>query len=51
MVKADSWHHRVSLSSHQAWLDSLLAVWKTLADDGLTAGCVLAISITGRSFP
>jgi hypothetical protein len=41
MEKADSWHHGVSPSSHQAWLDSFLASLKTLADDGLTAGCVL----------
>jgi hypothetical protein len=42
MEKADSWHHGVSSSSHQARLDSLLAALKALADDGLTAGCVLA---------
>jgi hypothetical protein len=42
MEKADSWHHGVSPSSHQTRLDSLLAVLKTLADDGLTTGCVLA---------
>jgi hypothetical protein len=42
MEKADSWHYRVSPSSHQARLDSLLAALKTLADDELTAGCVLA---------
>jgi hypothetical protein len=41
MEKADSWHHGVSPSSHQARLDSLLAVLKALADDGLAAGCVL----------
>jgi hypothetical protein len=40
--KADSWHHGVSLPSHQTRLDSLLAALKDLADDGLTAGCVLA---------
>jgi hypothetical protein len=40
--RADSWHHGVSLSSHQTWLDSLLAALKDLADGGLTAGCVLA---------
>jgi hypothetical protein len=40
--KADSWHHGVSPSSHQARLDSLLAVLKALADDGLGVGCVLA---------
>jgi hypothetical protein len=33
MERADSWH--------QARLDSLLAALKTLADNGLTAGCVL----------
>jgi hypothetical protein len=42
MEKADSWHHGVSLSSHQARLDSFLAALKALANDGLTAGCVLA---------
>jgi hypothetical protein len=42
MEKADSWHHVVSPSSHQTRLDSLLAALKALADDGLTAGCVLA---------
>jgi hypothetical protein len=42
MEKADSWHHGVSSSSHQARLDSLLTALKALADDGLTAGCVLA---------
>jgi hypothetical protein len=41
MEKADSWHHGVSPSSHQARLDSLLATLKTLTDDGLTVGCVL----------
>jgi hypothetical protein len=41
MEKADSWHYGVSPSSHQARLDSLLAALKTLADDGLTEGCVL----------
>jgi hypothetical protein len=40
--RADSWHHGVSPPSHQTWLDSLLAALKALADDGLTAGCVLA---------
>jgi hypothetical protein len=42
MEKADSWHHGVSPPSHQARLDSLLAALKALADNGLTAGCVLA---------
>jgi hypothetical protein len=42
MEKADSWHHGVFPSSHQARLDSLLAALKALADDGLTVGCVLA---------
>jgi hypothetical protein len=42
MEKADSWHHGVSPSSHQTRLDSLLAALKALANDGLTAGCVLA---------
>jgi hypothetical protein len=40
--KADSWHHGVSPPSHQTRLDSLLAALKALANDGLTAGCVLA---------
>jgi hypothetical protein len=40
--KAISWHHGVSPPSHQAWLDSLVAALKHLADRGLTAGCVLA---------
>jgi hypothetical protein len=40
--KAISWRHGVSLPSHQARLDSLLAVLKHLANRGLTAGCVLA---------
>jgi hypothetical protein len=39
--KAISWHHGVSLPSHQAQLDSLLAALKHLADHGQTAGCVL----------
>jgi hypothetical protein len=42
MEKADSWHHGVSPSSHLTLLDSLLAALKALADNGLTAGCVLA---------
>jgi predicted aconitase with swiveling domain len=42
MERADSWNHGVSLSSHQAQLDLLLAALKALADDVLTAGCVLA---------
>jgi hypothetical protein len=41
MERADSWHHGVSPSSHQARLDSLLAALKALADDRPTAGCVL----------
>jgi hypothetical protein len=40
--KAASWYHGVSPPSHQAWLDSLLAALKNLADRGLTAGCFLA---------
>jgi hypothetical protein len=40
--KAASWYHGVSLPSHQARLDSLLAALKHLADRRLTAGCVLA---------
>jgi hypothetical protein len=39
--KADSWHHGVSPPSHQTRLNSLLTVLKALANDGLTAGCVL----------
>jgi hypothetical protein len=40
--KADSWHHGVSPSSHQARLDSLLAALKHLANAGLGAASVLA---------
>jgi hypothetical protein len=40
--KADSWFHGVSPHSHQAWLDSLLTVLKSLADAGLGAASVLA---------
>jgi hypothetical protein len=40
--KADSWHHGVSPSSHQARLDSLLAALKNLADAELGAASVLA---------
>jgi hypothetical protein len=40
--RAISWHHGVSPPSHQARLDSLLAMLKDLADRGLTVGCVLA---------
>jgi hypothetical protein len=40
--KADSWHHGVSPSSHQARLDSLLAALKHLADAGMGAASVLA---------
>jgi hypothetical protein len=39
--RVDSWHHGVSPPSHQTQLDSLLVALKALADDGLTAGCVL----------
>jgi hypothetical protein len=42
MEKADSWHHGVSPSSHQARLDSLLTALKNLADAGLGAASVLA---------
>jgi hypothetical protein len=40
--RAASWYHGVAPPSHQAWLDSLVAALKKLADCGLTAGCVLA---------
>jgi hypothetical protein len=40
--RATFWYHGVSLPSHQARLDSLVAALKELADSGLTAGCVLA---------
>jgi hypothetical protein len=40
--RAASWYHGVSPPSHQARLDSLVAVLKRLADRGLTEGCVLA---------
>jgi hypothetical protein len=39
--KANSWHHGVSLSSHQAWLDSLLTALKHLEHAGLGAASVL----------
>jgi hypothetical protein len=39
--KAASWYHVVSPPSHQAWLVSLVAALKKLADRGLTAPCVL----------
>jgi hypothetical protein len=42
MEKGDFWHHGVSPSSHQAWLDSLLAALKNLADAGLGVASVLA---------
>jgi hypothetical protein len=42
MEKADSWHHGVSPSSHQARLDSLLTALKNLVDAGLGAASVLA---------
>jgi hypothetical protein len=42
MEKADSWHHVVSPSSHQARLDSFLTALKNLADAGLGAASVLA---------
>jgi hypothetical protein len=40
--RATFWYHGVSLPSHQARLDSLVAALKELVDSGLTAGCVLA---------
>jgi hypothetical protein len=49
--KADSWHHEVSPSSHQARLDSLLAALKALADGGLSVGCVLANLYHRRIIP
>jgi hypothetical protein len=42
MEKANSWHHGVSPSLHQAWLDSLLTALKNLADAGLGAASILA---------
>jgi hypothetical protein len=39
--KADSWHHGVNPSSHQAWLDLLLTTLKNLADAGLGMASVL----------
>jgi hypothetical protein len=51
MERADSWHRRVFPPSHQTRLDSLLAALKDLADDGLTAGCVLANLHTGGLSP
>jgi hypothetical protein len=40
--KADSWHHDVSPSSHEARLESLLNTLNGLADAGLGAASVLA---------
>jgi hypothetical protein len=40
--KDDSWHHGVSPSSRQEWLESLLNALKGLADAGLGAASVLA---------
>jgi hypothetical protein len=40
--KAASWYHGVSLPSHQAQLDSLLAALKNLVDRRLTARCLVA---------
>jgi hypothetical protein len=40
--KDDSWHHSMSPSSHQAWLDSLLTALKNLTDAGLGAASILA---------
>jgi hypothetical protein len=40
--KGDSWHHGVSPHSHQARMDSLLTMLKSLADAGLGAASVLA---------
>jgi hypothetical protein len=48
--RADSWHHDVSPSSYQAWLDSLLAALKSLEDDELIAGCVL-VNLHRRIIP
>jgi hypothetical protein len=39
--KADSWHHGVNSSSHQARLDLLLTTLKNLADAGLGVASVL----------
>jgi hypothetical protein len=40
--KADSWHHDVSPSSHEARLDSFLNALKGLADAGLGEASVIA---------
>jgi hypothetical protein len=40
--KGDSWHHDVSPHSHQARMDSLLTMLKSLADAGLGTASVLA---------
>jgi hypothetical protein len=42
MDKADSWHHGMPPSLHQARLDSLLTALKNPADAGLGAASVLA---------
>jgi hypothetical protein len=41
MAKNDAWHHGVSPSSHQEWLESLTNVVRSLADAGLGAASVL----------
>jgi hypothetical protein len=40
--KADSWHHGLSPSSRQDWLESILLALKNLADAGLGTALVLA---------
>jgi hypothetical protein len=40
--KADSWHHNISPSSHQAWQDLLLTALKNLVDIRLGAASILA---------
>jgi hypothetical protein len=41
-AKTDAWHHGLSPSSRQEWLDSLTSTLKSLVDAGLGAASVLA---------
>jgi hypothetical protein len=40
--KSDAWHHGVSPSSRQQWLESLTDALQSLVDAGLGAASVLA---------
>jgi truncated hemoglobin YjbI len=41
-AKTDAWHHGVSPSSRQEWLESLTNALKNLADTRLGAASILA---------